>query len=380
MLCCALFSACSNDDIANAPEEDADTGVSTTVPTKYLDGINEEGTRASLSLVGNSMIYKWNEQEGQDKIGVFNVSYTSEQSQNIGFVYKLGTQLREGTTTLAKFKNDNYSFNQDNWWVAYAPHTCYNSNGVRSIVTKYDEIKLTYEGQQAKYNATPSGLAPKAAAENDASSYNADTEAKASQSLADYDYLISAPAHPDDEGYTTFHFSHVGSTVRFWVLFPEGAFGSSKKGYIKSMDLLCTSSKIVKDVTLAINKQEDASSATTPSYTEKSKVTTQKLTLNLPGTNGNGIELPDVTGGCNFITYMEFYPTKFLANECYLYMTVVVDGIEKHFKSNPLPAKNIVAGNLYQWYPDAYNPIELTATLKTWEEVIAEDINIGLEN
>lgn len=358
-----LLTACSSDNFG----DDIEPQVGAIVPDKLLDtdDVNPMlGSKASLAFIlsKSKMEYNW---DNGDIIGVFNISYPHESSYNTGFWYKPNTSVRDENKTTGRFANNNYSFDQEHYWVSYSPRMCVEGTNGRKIVEDYNNIELTYSGQRQTVNATPAGKAPTAA-----NGYGDASEKAATAHLGAYDFLISDPAQPDETGFTTFKFKHVGSTVRFYMLFPEGGFGGKGcTAKIKTMELISNSNILVDKATLCINP-----AGGTPSYTQKSTTTTKSLLLNL-GTDANGLIIPD---NGYLIAYMEMHPVNVPNKDCFLFVTAEVSGKEKYFKSLPLPALNIGAGSLYQWSTrDFLEPIELTATLLPWQDIVAGNISTG---
>lgn len=354
-----FVSACAHDSVQEEEEFDPQHTVIITVPDKIMEEPDGEIlSRASMSLSGNDMVYKWDK---GDQIGVFNISVSVADSENKPLVYK----STEGN--ISRFHSSNFNSSTEFFWIAYAPYACNTAN--RTKIYHYDDISLTYLGQKQLYNATPKGIYP-----NDANSdYSAETEAKATKTLHEYGYLISAPATPKEEGAVThFVFSHLGSTVRFYTRLPEGCFGGAGKwGKLTSMTLVSKEENITTGVKLSINTYQKNQ----PTFTVNSTTTANNITLDLPGEDGNGINLPDHG---YFIAYMEFYPVDFPDQTCFLYITAEVDGAKKYFRSKMLPAKNIEAGHLYKWTQGSFDePIELTATLAPWEDIPGGTINTG---
>lgn len=344
-------------------EELAENDVVFFVPDKVLEDAN---TRASYSLVGGSkMVYSW---ETYDQVGVFNVSQI-EQSSNIDFTYKPNSSESTNEGVYARFSRDDFYFEQD-FWVAYAPYTCYDNGGERKKITKHDDIKLTYRGQRQTVNAVPNGQHP-----NSDPNYSNDSEKEACKDLVNYDYLISSPTQPVEGSRMTFPFQHLGSTVRFFVQFPAGGFGGGT-GHVKGMRIVSKSgTPFTSDVELSLKK---CTAATDSSFTVTNTTPSNEQYLNLTNDEGQGIAVPD---NGYLISYMEFYPCTVADKTCFLYLTVEVNGAEKNYRSELLPAKTIVAGKLYQWKPTQFDtPIELTATLATWQEIIAKSTNINIED
>lgn len=369
LLCGVALPSCQSEEY---DIEDEGNIVNVIVPNKVWDEM-ELCTRSSLAYWNASMKFSW---AGQDEIGAFNVTEDADKVDNVGFVIKPGTEVITSSGSSAKFSSPDWSVDENTYWVAYSPYKCFASAKGRTKVMQYDEIKLSYEGQKQYDNAAIGGDY------NGTGKHTEASEADACKFLGEYDYMISNPVKPTTEGYTTFKFNHVGATVRFFVQFPKGAFGG-KTATITSMSVLNSESKLVKSVTLEINKNTDGTNAAyqvKKDENNQDKIErTNKFDLVFKDSNNAGLTVPD---NGYVVAYMEFYPVHILENTSYLYFTAIIDGVEKYFRSKQtLPERNFEAGKLYQWKPTEWDtPIELTATLATWQEVLASPIDINLEN
>lgn len=350
-----FLSSCSE---SGELEEGFDPKVGMVVPNFVADVLDDDpsSTRASQVYQDDTKTMKF-EWQNTDQIGVFNVFETAENSQNALFSIKPGSGTHSGTTASARFYNANYNFSPDYWWVCYYPYSASNM----SKVTNYSEVRMTFVGQKQLHNAYPN---PLIYYKNDGSGYSTETEALASQHLSTYDYLISDPSRPDDQGLTTFKCKHLGAIARFYTRFPEGAFGGTgTKGKVKQISLVYKdASTLVSDAVATINQQTSATAGT--SYTISSTIKTQKLDLLC-----DDIEVPDYG---YFVGYLMMYPVSVPENSCWLYITTTVNGVEKNFRSSsPLSAKTLEAGKLYRWTIASYDePIELTATLQSWQDIV----------
>lgn len=360
ILCCIAFSACSSDN--SIVNEDAPM-VTAIVPDKilYVDedelDAKERITRSTLAYdkYNTKMIFSWNT---TDAIGVFNVS-NGLKDANTEFKYK-SLVSTTNTSSTAKFYNGFFSFDSDKYWVAYSPYKIITSEGLFKKPLSRDEIIITYKGQKALSNGTPNGLKPSA-------NTTMESEARASSHLGTYDYMISDPIKTAEEGAMTFHFKHIGSTMRLYMQFPEWSFGGpGKNGKVKSLRVLTPNENlIVSDAILQIN---DNPSGTDASYTVKERTYTDNIELKFLGDDGTGIVVPD---NGFLISYMEFFPTKIPSENALLHLTVEVDGVEKYFRSKWMTAVNIGSGYIYQWTAKQYDePIELTATLQSWQDIV----------
>ncbi|MBQ0143225.1 MAG: hypothetical protein KBT06_10620 [Prevotellaceae bacterium] len=380
----SLFAclSCQNNEDARADVEDDEPKVRAIVPDMILEDEDIFVTRSALVYQKPNMMFSW---ESSDQIGVFNIGIDAVPGGNVPFYFKRVDSYNENSTT-ARFINGNFSFSDDTYWAACSPRACVytvsESNGgatisSKSLASEYDVINLTYRGQTQVANAHPEGLKPVSGTVG----YSYETEAKASSHLGAYDYLISQPTVPDETGFTTFYFDHVGSTIRFYVLFPEGSFGGSgKKGYVTSMKVIDEDADFVTDVTLGIKKRLRSETVNTAekSYEvigEPTKV--NNITMYLKAEDGGGVMVPDHG---YFVTYMQVYPTSVAEGKCHLEFTVMVDGVKRYFRSQPLPAKTFEAGHVHMWQTQSFDtPIELTATLLPWEDIQGGSISTGEE-
>lgn len=382
----SLFAclSCQNNEDTPVEEEDVEPSVGAVVPDMILEDEDMFMTRSALVYQKPNMVFSW---DSSDQIGVFNIGIEAAPYRNTPFYFKRVDYV-DANGTMARFMNGNFSFSDETYWAACSPRTCvytvpenYDGAGTaisgRTIASQYDIIQLTYRGQTQTANAHPDGKKPVSGTQG----YSIETEAKASSHLGAYDYLISQPAVPDENGFTTFYFDHVGATVRFYVLFPEGAFGGSgKKGYVTSMKVIDENADFVTDVKLGIKKHPKSEDVNTAekSYEEKeAPAKVNNITLYLKSENGGGVMVPDHG---YLVTYMQVYPTLVGEGKCHLEFTVMVDGVKKYFRSQPLPAKTFNAGHVYMWQTQSFDtPIELTATLTPWQDIHGGTISTGDE-
>lgn len=362
------FSCQQADDFVEDSENEPQVGCEV---SDFLMEDAMDMTRSSyIYEKSGNMRFDW---QSGDRIGVFNVS-VGENAEVFPFSFREGSAIHEGNMAKARFINSNYSFNHEQYWVAYCPYLCNNTANGRTKVTKYNDINLTYTGQNQLVNATDDGKNPKELTE----ARRIEVETQACKHIGEYDYLISGWSQPDETEFTTFHFQHVGGVVRFYLRFPEGSFGGAGKvGTVKSMRVVCKENKFASDARLAIKPY----SATGSSYEVLSATKTDNQLLTF-GQNGTGVTVPD---HAYFIAYMQFFPFELDLNSCKIYFTVLVDGVERYFVTKEtLPSKDTVAklgaGQAVQWSTgDFFEPIELTATLTPWQDIYGGTISTGDE-
>ena len=89
-----------------------------------------------------------------------------------------------------------------------------------------------------------------------------------------------------------------------------------------------------------------------------------------------------------FVAYLMMYPITYKQKEhgnLFVYVTAKdKDGNEVNFVTEPLADKTMKSGLYYQWTSrtneqNGLYPIQMTATLKPWEELVGGDISADLE-
>lgn len=221
------------------------------------------------------------------------------------------------------------------------------------------------------------------------------SEQKACQHLADADVLIS-PEMAWEGQRINFQLRHVGAVARFFLLAPK-----NENLVVTNLKLICDKKIFYKSGRVTLKSHCYVSDAS-KNYgvnlvgDDESQVTyegelTNMLQLNFK--DGTAKTFYDANDSYKryIAAYIMMYPITYNAAEdgnLYAYLTAYrQDDTEKkeiHFISSALENKVMKSGKYYQWststkFQDGLYPIELTATLKPWQEIVGGDIEIGLE-
>ncbi len=273
-------------------------------------------------------------------------------------------------------------------WTIYSPHdAAYTPFG--TAPQYYNHLRFDYTGQTqtgkvnmgAYYRATTSN-------KYDDPTYKA-SEASACAHLGKKDYNISAETKfrlPT----TVFYVRHIGAVARFFLLAP------AKSLEIVSLRLICDSKIFYTGGYFDLTSREYKDDETKG--------------LALVGDNGTAQMQPDETTLTNnlelkfekvnidydasdkysnyLVAYLMMYPITYKKAEhgnLFAYLTAKdSEGNELHFVTEPLADKTMKSGLYYQWTSrtneqEGLYPIEMTATLKPWEDIVGGDMSTDLE-
>lgn len=394
-----VFASCStSENVEDAPvyEEDEKAIMS-------QDGFQpgDAVTRSSLSYGADGLTLNWTD---GDRFGVFPTSQNGsgtvvDHSQQIEF--KIPSNGANGQVATANSVKD-FIFNSQYGYTAYFPYKANNS--------RYDAIPFNFSNQTQKgyvdMGAYYTGN------KYDDPIYKA-SETKACQHLVGVDVLISPEMKEKENGRMYFRMRHIGAIARFFLLTP------AKKLKIKELKLI-SNNKIFSEsgtVTLASHSYDPTA---LPSPTPLPLVNTNKegadihnygvclpqfanhqlsvvetdktdhLTLKFNDGTSNGVWTLYGTGtnestryGNYFMSYMMMYPIETTADDnVYIYVTAEDEsGKEVYFRTGKLAPKSMYSGYVYQWTERTTEdtPIELTATLQSWQEVASGAIETDLE-
>lgn len=215
------------------------------------------------------------------------------------------------------------------------------------------------------------------------------SEAEACAHLGKKDVLISAETKFNFPN-TVFYLRHLGAVARFYMLAPE------KDLTMVSLRLICDSKIFYTGGTFNLTSREyknDESKGLAlvgddaPLQMSPDKGTlTNNLLLNF-----EGVEMkydPNEKYSNYFVAYLMMYPIIYKQEEhgnLFVYVTAKdKDGNEVNFVTEPLADKTMKSGLYYQWTSrtneqNGLYPIQMTATLKPWEELVGGDISADLE-
>lgn len=219
------------------------------------------------------------------------------------------------------------------------------------------------------------------------------TDAAACKHLASVDFSVS-PEMVWTGDRINFDFRHVGAIARLFLLAPEENLTLEKLELICDRKIFHLKGEI--DITShlydgsAKNKGVRLVGDEAPIQMRPTDEPCQKVTLNFPQTYALKIEKPTAANRySNYLAaYLMLYPIDYIASRdgnMFVYVTARdKEGKEVHFVSEPLSDKTMESGMYYQWnlrthMDDGLYPIELTATMLDWRDIVGAGINTDLE-
>lgn len=299
----------------------------------------------------------------------------------------LFAKLEESGTSTVNWDVQNEDITR---WTLYSPYNAnYRPTGIPEGSQNYDNLHFDFREQiqtgwvnmRHFYNPTTSN------------GYN-DPEYKASEAaacahLGKKDVLISAETKFNFP-HTVFYLRHLGAVARFFLLAP------AKDLKMVSLRLICDSKIFYTGGYFNLTSREYKNDETKglalvgdrePLQMKPDEETlTNNLLLSFSGVN---IEYSkDNVFGNYLIAYLMMYPityNKEIHGNLFAYLTAKdEDGNEVNFVTEPLADKTMESGCYYQWLTrtneqNGLYPIQMTATLKPWEELVGGDVSTDLE-
>lgn len=408
-----LLYACSTNEVAEGVDipEVNDTPENSAVVT--MDGFypGDEVTRASLSYGSNGLSFSW---EKNDLFGIFPTSYIengvlkqNDNASQIPFsLYKVEENVQN-----ARIVSDNRGFNFVDTY-KYTAYTQYLSNAINHKAIPFDfsdQTQIGYVNMGAYYKTGGGGY-------NNAD-YKA-SEALACSHLSSKDVLISPEITiENDEAF--FRMRHIGAVARCFIKTTPGRKLKIKElKLIADKDIFYTKGFInltshpydatavpstsvptipekVKNYGVTLPQAYDTDNEgnktcqISPDESSRTNCLTLKFaTKSNDGTYSEGINNlagTDTTYGGYILAYMMMYPINYDNTQASAFIYVTADdenGNEVYYRtSKKLASKYMCSGYVYQWTntPDDIHPIELTATLLPWQDIVADGINTDLE-
>lgn len=359
----------------------------------------DEVTRATLSYGSKGLTISWNI---DDRFGIFPTSENNtalEQSSMQPFTcYSVDNNPQNAS--INSDYND-FHFLSNYGYTAYYAKTINQEAHYNNIDFDFTEqTQKGYVNMGAYYRASNNYNNPK---------YK-ESETAACQHLSDVDVLISPEMkRADTDKRMFFPMRHIGAVARFFLLTP------AKKLKIKELRLISNNKIFYETGKVTLTKHPyDASKVPAqapitvtdgfdynndiynygvclpqfknPQMTADEASKTNCLVLKF-GENGNGIDNlydSDTRYGNYFMAYLMMYPiTTSDADNVYIYVTAEDLETNKplYFRTKRLANKIMFSGYVYQWTETTTEdtPIELTATLQTWQEVASGAIDTNLE-
>lgn len=429
-----LFASCSSvsdldDSAINLPtddewlEETLDGPSVTIKPFTPGDAIS----RSSLVFGYQNLIFGWNK-DGGDKLGLYptakdaaqvetkdglldpeieanrHVSYTSENqlwrtNPATAQQWAFTTAKPNGNSQTVKISNDDPNFKWDEIvrWSAYYPYKNVDIDKETYVSRTFDFTNQEQDGI-VNISAYKKGTAGSAAGEE-----NTDyvlSEITACAHLGKNDVMIS-PEVSWSNTWIHFQMRHVGAVIRLYLLAPK------ENLILDDVKLICESKIFYEKGAFSLLSHPYNANAADGNYgvnldltspncqiwpcpeVEPTKQPTNMLQLKFkPGTAKTVYDSNDSYK--RYVTaYLMTFPIKYdpdVHGELYAYVTAHKQGddTEYHFVSKPLEAKDMKSGHYYQWTSsthadDGLYPIELTATLLPWQDIVGAGIETDLE-
>lgn len=419
-----LLSACSSENTEgiSLPTDDmwveeAIDGASITIKP-FTAG--DEITRSSLVFGNQSLIFGWNKGDAvglyptaKDKAQVESTDGLLDPSVNDANKHVLYPTLPNiwrtdptkaaqkvfytdepnGSQTVRIFnKQDDFEWDEIVRWSAYYPY-----KGVDIATETY--VSRTYDYSNQKQNGLVNISAYKKGANSEAAGEDNTayrlSEIAACAHLGAKDVMIS-PEMSWNGTKVNFQMRHVGSVIRLYLLAPK----EKENLIIDNVKLICDSKIFYekgKFTLLSHPYVEDSEH----DYGVNLNIGGEGCQITPVGERTNMLQLTFKAGTAKtvyddsdsykrYITaYIMTFPITYKQathGNLYAYVTAHKEGnsSEIHFVSKALEDKTMQPGHYYQWtsathLDDGLYPIELTATLRPWQDIVGAGINTDLE-
>lgn len=367
-------------------------------------------SRSSFEFDGQNLVFGWKE---GDYVGIYPTA-TSEYNEQIcmnpsEYPHPAGTdvwRITPAKSTQQKFacgeemgsqtvrltnENPNFVWDEQDRWSAYFPYMNVDPNAVT-----YEARGFSFEDQTQK------GLPDMSAYYNGSEGQSAGSsntlyrasEALACKHLGEKDVMIS-PEVVWNSYRINFQMRHVGAVIRLFLFAP-------------AENLVITNIKLICDTPIFYNTGEFNLQSHPYNTSEENKGVNLDLAdkancqikptgkpqnmieLNFDGETAKTYNEP-TTLKRYLVAYMMTYPITYdpaKHGNLFAYVTAYKQGDsskkEYHFVTNPLAGKEMRSGYYYQWvemtHPDdGLYPIELTATLLPWQDIVGKGIEVDIE-
>lgn len=420
-----LFAACSSDNIAEdkpmsiLPSDEAwvekDIEGSSVTVKPFLPG--DAVSRSSFVFDGQQLVFGWKD---GDIVGIYPTAMTPQTedeerscldptqyphpNSSVGvkridpekssqMPFRCDNPDGSQTAKITNDSNPNYFLEESKTcWTAYFPYV--------------DAQNETYAAKTFSFaNQTQNGIPDMLAyyhgdnehAPGATNPLYVASEARACEHLGGKDVMIS-PEVVWDSYKIRFHMRHVGAVIRLFLLAPEEKLVLTNIKLICDTPIFYTSgtynlkshpnndSEENKGLNLELDDDDCQISPIISSESGPSK----KIELNFEGETAK-TDVESTKKKRYIIAYMMTYPITYdpsMHGNLFAYVTAYKQGDESrkeyHFVSEPLAGKIMESGKLYQWtsstHPDdGLYPIELTATLLPWQDIVGAGIETDLE-
>lgn len=310
-----------------------------------------------------------------DNTGLY---YTDPEKQNQ--TKYVCTGIKEGAQTARIASQGGFDWDENSRWTAYYP--------CEENPKKYDAHTFDFSGQKqiGFVNMT-------AYYSNKMSIYRA-SEHEACKHIAAADVMIS-PETSFESGRIRFEMRHIGAVARFFLVLPK-----DNAYKLEKLQLICESKIFYTKGQYSLKSRPYKANASDGDFgltlVGANKANTQVQPL---GDATNMLELEfdpekvkidtEASDGDCLIAYLMMYPITYSQSQhgnLYAYVTAIdpTTDQEVHFVTKPLADKDMLSGKYYQWTTfanpqDGLYPIELTATLLPWQDIVGSGIETDLE-
>lgn len=424
-----LFSACSTEnDVASNNEfpvfpsdkdwvEEVMDGASATV-TGFEPG--DAVSRTSLVYDGQRLVFGW---KNGDKLGLYPTAKditnaSEEQKQGLlpketyphpsilvePNLFRVDPQVSqqscftcaETSSKTTKITNTNGSsgFFWDDVvrWSAYLPYKTQNEDKGENYLKRY----FSFEGQTQKalpeigeYFDYEDNLGNPTEHLN---KYHL-SEVAASEHLGEFDVMISPETKWEEGVRINFQMRHVGAVARLYLKVAE------ENLTINDVKLICDRKIFYENGSFTLFSHPYVNDEANNYGVDLDRINSTECQISPEGDPVNVLQL-DFTETCKtkktgsysygpyVVAYLMMYPITYdhtIDGNLFAYVTATdSEGKEVHFVSEPLADKTMESGKLYQWtsltHPDdGLYPIELTATLLPWQDIVGAGIETDLE-
>lgn len=289
--------------------------------------------------------------------------------------------IKAGAQSAVIYSSDGgFAWDENSRWTAYYP--------LKTTSEKYNKIEFDFSGQKQVGFVNMTAYYNK-----NMSTYRA-SERIACKHISDADIMIS-PETGLNNGGMLFEMRHVGAIARFFLVFPK-----DKAYKLVKLQLICESKIFYTKGQYNLKSRPYKAYASDGDYgltlVGANKTNSQVQPL---GDATNMLELEfepekvkidtEASDGDCLIAYLMMYPVTYKQSQhgnLYAYVTAIdpITNEEIHFITEPLANKDMVSGRYYQWttYADPQDglyPIELTATLLPWQDIVGSGIETDLE-
>lgn len=304
-------------------------------------------------------------------------------------------ECEKTTTQTVRIINGSGDFEWDEIvrWSAYFPQSAPQSE-CENYETRYfsfenqKQVSLPEVGEYFDYEDATS----QADKDSHLSKYHL-SEAKACSHLGNFDVMIS-PEMTWSGTRINFQMRHVGAIARIYLKAIEEGF------VIKDVKLICDKAIFHEkgSFTLFSHPYKDSEAANYGVDLDRSSdgcqikpVDEAKKMIQLDFANTCVTKKSGNGWGPYVVAYFMMYPITYnpaTDGNLFAYVTAYREGDdpskEVHFVSEPLSKKTMKSGYYYQWttaaHPDdGLYPIEMTATLLPWQDIVASEINTDIE-